>query len=325
MRYLKIFESFNRDKYWDDYLDKLNSDIKKSKEESEKDYSEYYRMIDDDELKELIFKRIDFEKKEIEKITSLFPDSYEINVSQWQNLVEDNTPEYRYHVTNYIRAFKKIQGEIYIFKLPDEYYLVGIGDEQVKIYDLCDQFDGLKLLIRKVTTNIFETNTHKVNESTQDEFYQKLTQSEFDELLANPNINSLSKSDISILLRFADENDSRLALNDATIYIYEIRNGWFISDCWGLDKYIDSDHIKINGKDHYSQRYTLDDELTVENFTARLYSDESREYNMDHFIDIMKCEDEWFLISWEDYRGNNIMYKCDQIEGVIKFLEHEYT
>src|SRR5574343_633248 len=165
----------------------------------------------------------------------------------------------------------------------------------------------------------------KVNESIQDEFYQKLTQSEFDELLTNPNINSLSKSDISILLRFADENDSRLALNDATIYIYEIRNGWFISDCWGLDKYIDSDHIKINGKDHYSQRYTLDDELTVENFTARLYSDESREYNMDHFIDIMKCEDEWFLVSWDDYRGNNTtMYKCDQIEGVIKFLKDEY-
>ena len=93
---------------------------------------------------------------------------------------------------------------------------------------------------------------------------------------------------------------------------------WFMLDSWGLDKTIESEWIQVNGK-RYNFFESSDKSIIIENFTARL---SYTHINFD--IDIMKCQDEWFLAVWEDERGDAVMYKCDQIDGVVKLLQYQY-
>ena len=47
MKQIKLFREFaeHPDEYWDNYLKKLNANLKKSKEESEKNYDDYFKLI----------------------------------------------------------------------------------------------------------------------------------------------------------------------------------------------------------------------------------------------------------------------------------------
>lgn len=205
------------------------------------------------------------------------------------------------------KDIKSSKKHITIEKFNDEWFLL---TDYPTFYE-CDQLDGLLRCLKNLLPK-------SINESNQSEYYKKLSQNEFDDILTNPVIQSLSSSDIDRLEKFAKENNSRLDLRNASVYIYQPHEGWFIYDGWGLDKYISDSHIKVDGKDHYSGDYSLEDGIIVEDFTAIIKCD-----FIDYDINIIKCDDDWFLVCWES-NGNDLMYKCDQIDGVIKFLKDEY-
>lgn len=76
MKHLKIFDNFNRDEYWDDYLDKLNDNLKKSQEDSQRNWDDPYGKEYPDE------KPLDCNKLHYSNYSPIF------------NLPEDITPEY---------------------------------------------------------------------------------------------------------------------------------------------------------------------------------------------------------------------------------------
>lgn len=440
MDYIKLFKQFesidrypdklksylkSRDKDLDDYLKDLNAKLKRSREESKKDYSEYFKLISHNEAADIIDKMVDFDEIEVKKITELFPERYNVSVSIWDtyNSGWENIK------SNYFLIVRN-ETEIKIWKIEDEYYLLSVESRSTNLYYLCDQFDGLSALIRKMTTRIFESvkfddsgfiryisnNDNKFNPSNKDLFnnkevneikdilvkyrvsefntsdpskikfyipyrdkklkkyiriekykdewfllvdylfcyecdqldgllnclksilpskineslsnsqhYFRVNQNEFDEILTNPDIHSLSASDISILEKFAKDSGNLIKLGKAEVYAGNQLNDpiWFMLDVWGLDKAIESEWIQVSGK-----RYNFFDSsdkksIIIENFTARLiYTDTT--YGIKYDIDIMKCQDEWFLVSWEDEDGYAVMYKCDQIDGVIKLLKDVY-
>lgn len=426
MNYIKLFKQFeSRDEDLDNYLKDLNSKLKRSREESKKDYSEYFKLISHDKAADILDKMTDFDEIEIKKITELFPKEYNVSVSIWDtyNSGWENIK------SNYFIIVRG-ETEIKIWKIEDEYYLLSVGSRSTNLYYLCDQFDGLSALIKKMTTRIFEsvgfreisfgsrgpvskgieklnakniddftttevdqikkflrkydvelentefTSKHnicawipyksmtstkkfidikkykdewfivtdypffyecdqidgvinclksllpnKINESVSNsQYYFKINQNEFDEILTNPNIHSLSTSDISILEKFAKDSGDLLKLGKAEVYAGNELNDpiWFMLDSWGLDKTIESEWIQVNGK-RYNFFKSSDKSIIIENFTARL---SYTHINFD--IDIMKCQDEWFLACWEDERGDAVMYKCDQIDGVVKLLQYQY-
>lgn len=82
MKHLKIFDNFNRDEYWDDYLDKLNANLKKSQEDSQRNWDEHFRLIDQDEAHEWMIKMSDVTKEDFNLVvSSLGAIKYEIITS----------------------------------------------------------------------------------------------------------------------------------------------------------------------------------------------------------------------------------------------------
>ena len=145
----------DRDDY-DYYLDKLNSNSKRMREE-DKNVDDYYKLISYDDACELIFgikdselsesqpredKRIHFTKSEINSIKSILEDKYKISV-------ETNLLIYKHQTITASRP--KVDKELFgydIWKLEDEWYIVRMGDA-AKIYYQCDQFEGLLKLLNR--------------------------------------------------------------------------------------------------------------------------------------------------------------------------------
>jgi hypothetical protein len=144
MKRLKVFDNFNRDEYWDDYLDKLNANLKKSQEESQINWDDHFRLIDQEEAHEWMIKMSDVTKEDFRLVvSSLDAIKYEVDISTWKLLDDDG----KYENHKYILA--KRRGFSYkIFRLPDEWFLV-IMSGDVNIFYLCDQLEGLKVFLNK--------------------------------------------------------------------------------------------------------------------------------------------------------------------------------
>ena len=144
MKHLKIFDNFNRDEYWDDYLDRLNANLKKSQEDSQRNWDDHFRLIDQDEAHEWMIKMSDVTKEDFNLVvSSLDAIKYEISTSTWRLLDDDG----KFENHKYILAQRK--GFSYkIFRLPDEWFLV-IMSGDTNIFYLCDQLEGLKVFLNK--------------------------------------------------------------------------------------------------------------------------------------------------------------------------------
>lgn len=148
MRHLKLFEAFDRDEYWDDYLDKLNANLKKSAEDSKINWDDYYQSIDYDTAAERIVNMTELTKGEFDEIKSVIGDVYKFDLKDWKVIDIDNKTG---NVFKYVIAER--EGFKYrIWKLEDEWYLVEMGDpSSLALWFLCDQVDGLKALLNKTS------------------------------------------------------------------------------------------------------------------------------------------------------------------------------
>jgi hypothetical protein len=167
------------------------------------------------------------------------------------------------------------------------------------------------------------------------QYYFKINQTEFTNILTNPNLHSFTDVEIKLLNEFAKKHDIKTQYIPAKTYpvrieeregpttYYKTLNEWHLIDTCGMDTYIESPYIYIH-KDNDVKRYHVseiagdDDEITLDNFTAIL-----SKKGLGYKIEITKCDDEWFLASWE-IQDSAMMYKCDQFSGLIKFLEEKY-
>lgn len=145
MKNLKLFEAFDRDAYWDDYLNKLNANLKKSQEESQKNWDDYYKLLDQDQAHDWMVKMTNVTKEDFNVVTSSLDNiKYEISISTW-GLIDDDSK-----INNYKYILAKRKGfEYKIFRLPDEWFLVILSDDKVNMYYLCDQWEGLEALLKK--------------------------------------------------------------------------------------------------------------------------------------------------------------------------------
>lgn len=207
---------------------------------------------------------------------------------------------------------------IRIEKYKDEWFII---KDHPFFYE-CDQIDGVINCLKTLLPN-------KLDESLDIKpHYYKTSQDEFDKTIQNPDIYFFSNQEISALKNLIGSKFT-IKTEDASIITFGSQFTdaiWFISDNWGLDKQIKSEEIRIHN-DHNIEKYTVsetsdDDTIIIKNFTIRLIPNDKKKEP----IDIMKCNDEWFLICVgidnEDYAEK--MYKCDQLEGVIKFIEDMY-
>jgi hypothetical protein len=146
MNYLRLFEAFNKDDYWDNYLDELNTDLKKSKEDSVKDWSDYYKLLTQDEAHDWIVKMSDVTKEDFNLVvSSLNAITYTVSISKWGLICDDAKVE------NYDYIVAKRSGfEYKIFRLPDEWFLVAMC-AQTNIFYLCDQQEGLVAFLKKTS------------------------------------------------------------------------------------------------------------------------------------------------------------------------------
>lgn len=159
MKYLKEINGWGydfgydkgvRDRYWDDRLNKLNSDIKKSEEESKIDYSQYYTDISTDAANNLIAtKMMNFDEDEIDKIKKLFTSKYKLVSDKWTSYDDDGG---QVKMCNVLIATRENGCIIRIWKIEDDWYIVAISDieDRGRIYDKCDQFEGLRVLFNKI-------------------------------------------------------------------------------------------------------------------------------------------------------------------------------
>lgn len=146
MKYLKLFEAFDRDDYWDNYLDELNANLKKSKEDSEKDWSDYYKLLTQDEAHDWIVKMSDVTKEDFNLVvSSLNAIAYTVSISTW-GLIDDDAKVENH---DYIVA-KRREFEYKIFRLLDEWFLVAMCS-QTNIFYLCDQQEGLVAFLKKTS------------------------------------------------------------------------------------------------------------------------------------------------------------------------------
>ncbi len=185
-------------------------------------------------------------------------------------------------------------------------------------------------------------------------FYYKLTQDEFDEMIQSPDIYTFTQRDMSVISDFAKRKIYIYQINSVDIIKFDDSGEWALSDDWDLDKWISSSEIRIHEENnittyetnqdiskgpHYCGVIDTDKEdtafgnvygeeyLKVENFTIRLkkymVKDPNNRFQVGHMlnIDIMKCSDEWFLVVYD----KNIMYKCDQLDGLIEFISNINT
>lgn len=152
-RYTPSLESYvgkkevdNRDRYWDKYLKKLNTEINKPKE----NHDDYYKLIDNSDwdeyeikLEELLQMALEFTEDESTDIRKVVPKVYSLTFIE--------RPRNKQCI-EIIRSEKK-RGSclIRIWKLPDEWFLVSLGDidERGTIYFKCDQFEGLQYFLNK--------------------------------------------------------------------------------------------------------------------------------------------------------------------------------
>lgn len=244
-----------------------------------------------------------FDKKEIRAIKDIL-DGY--NVSKFETHLLTNIGFWMPY-----KDVKSTKKYISIDKFKDEWFLL----TDYPFFYECDQIDGLINCLKTLLPN-------KLDESLdiKNDYYYKITQDEFDNTIQNPDIYFFSDNEILILKNFVG-NDFRVETEDAIL----ITGGdsWLISDDWGLDKWIENEEIRIHNGDnierHKLSETSKDDTIVVKNFTVRinpmLWRKSSKTIDMVD-VDIMKCSDEWFLVVY----GGDIMYKCDQLSGLMKFI-----
>jgi len=147
MKYLKLYEAFDRDEYWDNYLNDLNSNLKKSKESAQKNWDDYYKSIDYDVASEHIVSMTEFPQEEFDDIKLIFSDVYKCRLNNWKIIDTENRTS---DIFKYMIAER--EGFKYkIWKLEDEWYLVEMSDPNTGLWFLCDQIDGLKALLNKTS------------------------------------------------------------------------------------------------------------------------------------------------------------------------------
>jgi hypothetical protein len=166
MIYLKLFENFDdwdkwhkdRNEYFDDYLDKLNSNIRKQQEleerERELDHL-YYRLLDNHEDPDEILKTaIDITETDIQKITKVASSVYKVSIEQ--------------NEVKYVKLVRNRYCIIKIWRLIDEWYLIKVGgfkEGSGYIYEMCDQIEGLEYLLNKMIRSIL--SSFSKNESVE--------------------------------------------------------------------------------------------------------------------------------------------------------------
>jgi hypothetical protein len=291
MKYLKIFEKFNG------FREISYGSRGPASEGVEKFFAsnlDIFTDVEFDQIKSLLRKyRVD--KFELEQGSYEHP----IGVGTWIPYKDTSMKKY-----------------IKVEKYKDEWFQV----TDYPFFYECDQINGVIKCLKTLLPN-------KVDESldVKNNYYYKVTQDEFDNTIQNPDIYFLSNSEILTLKNFVGK-DFMVETEDASL----ITGGkeWLISDNWGLDKWFESEEIRIHDgdsiKSHKLSETSEDDVIVVKNFTMRIKPNNEKET-----IDIMKCSDDWFLacvgmddgsvVNWEEK-----MYKCDQLDGVIKFIKDMY-
>lgn len=154
-------------------------------------------------------------------------------------------------------------------------------------------------------------------------FYYQISQREFDYIISSPDIYSFPERYIEFLrinnfIKNIKVIDAQLYSSMSSEWNSENKSIWFISDDYGLDKSIESDHVTIHNN-RYASSYFIsdfgyDDSVRIERFTLRISIFEL-------IVDLIMCNDEWFLACWEN-EGKLFLYKCDQFEGLSKLLNH---
>ena len=114
---------------------------------------EYFRLLNQTESYDWLIKMIDVKQKDLDLVKSCLDDwKYDISISDWGLINNEPYTSEKAKIINYKYILAKRKGFSYkIFRLPDEWFIVILSDEinNVNLYYLCDQLDGLQHFLNK--------------------------------------------------------------------------------------------------------------------------------------------------------------------------------
>ena len=173
-------------------------------------------------------------------------------------------------------------------------------------------------------------------------YYYSITQKEFDSLLETPYLYCFTESDIKAINDFSKPGIDNYSIeevnfSDGSLFSskeeYDENSYFLIADEDGLDKELKYNRVNIhcsdgtiqtiNPEDFYT-KYKFPGVIQMKNFSLRI------EVKYSGSIFVNKVKDEWFLVyqpilqrfGHERKKVDQTMYKCDQIDGLLKFIEN---
>lgn len=186
----------------------------------------------------------------------------------------------------------------------------------------------------------------KIFENFEDDlnyYYYLIDQKEYDNFLVNPNLYCFTEIEMKAITDFLkpgiDSLTHKVIFYNAEIFSSEEeydQNAYFLlSDEDGLDKTINSNRVNIHCSDDSIKIINPEDFYTkyksggtvMNNFSLKIITENKRArlYGMkkNNILFANKVRDEWFLVySSYDPSNNQKMYKCDQMEGLLKYIEN---
>lgn len=158
-------------------------------------------------------------------------------------------------------------------------------------------------------------------------YYFSINQNEFDNLLVSPDLYCFTKNDKETIIKHLKKYQYSVEWCDAEIFSnkekYDQNAYFLISDKWDLDKSLHFNQVKIHKSNDKIQVINPEDFYTkyesgivkIVDFSMKVRFSET----VDNVLYINKVFDEWFLVC-DQYET----YKCDQLDGLLKFIEYKY-
>ena len=143
------------------------------------------------------------------------------------------------------------------------------------------------------------------------DYFKQINSTEFDRYLRHNGLFCFTHNDKILISNFLGNYNVVVEYIPASIFSLE--GTFWLYDDFDLDKYLDDQEVIIHttsGSKHYMD-VSIDDTYTLNDYSIKIGKDSESTSQ----IFINKSYDDWFLIT---YRG---LYKCDQIDGLFKFLE----
>lgn len=149
-----------------------------------------------------------------------------------------------------------------------------------------------------------------------------INREEYNRYIESPIIYNFFESEMKQISNFLDKKKANYKWTSCTLHYNYIGSsadkGIFLNDKDGLYlKYNDDITLHIDGKTTIIKNHPFIQTIKIENFS--LVIDLLEPFSQNFYIN--KSYDEWFLI--EDLSELSRIIKCDQMHGLLEFLEND--